>query len=145
PALAFDAPPLQVGVVRVLAAIAPNAPALATPHRGFSRRDEVVAEMDADPFIYQPDGPVRTARATIAGVARVWAAPERLRVPLLVVHGTADTLTAPAGSRDLVARAGTADKTLRLYDGLVHDLLREPDGGGARVAGDVVAWFDAHT
>src|SRR5262249_58947922 len=42
-------------------------------------------------------------------------------------------------------RAGTADKTLRLYDGLVHDLLREPDGGGARVAGDVVAWFDAHT
>lgn len=143
PALAFDAPPLQAGAIRTIAALAPDAPILDTPHREFSRRDDVVAEMDRDPWIGS-SGPARTARTAVDGVARVWAAPEHFRVPLLALHGTADHLTAPAGSRDLVARAGTADKTLRIYPGLVHDLLREPDGGGARVTADVLAWLDAH-
>jgi hypothetical protein len=76
----------------------------------------------------------------------VWAHPERLVAPLLALHGTADAVTAPAGSRDLVARAGAADRTLRLYDGLKHDLLHEPGPGGAeRVAGDIAVWLDAHT
>jgi hypothetical protein len=105
----------------------------------------VVAEMDADPLIHQAKGPVRTPRAAVDGVARVWAAPERLRVPLLALHGTADRLTAPSGTRDLVARAGGDDRTLRLYDGLVHDLLREPDGAGDQVVGEIVAWLDAHS
>ena len=145
PGIAFPDPPVQIAVIRVLAALSRNAPALETPHRAFSRRDEVVAEMDADPFIHQGKGPIRTARAAVDGVARVWSAPERLRVPLLALHGTRDALTAPSGSRDLVARAGTDDRTLRLYDGLFHDLLREPDGDGARVIADIVAWLDAHT
>ncbi len=144
PALAFEAPPLQAGVIQVLAALVPDAPAVPPEHDRFSQRAEVVAEMDADPLIHQGPGPARTGRSAIDGVARVWAAPERLRVPLLVEHGTADRLTAPSGSRDLVARAGTRDRTLRLHDGLVHDLLREPDGAGERVAGEIEAWLDAH-
>ena len=144
PGIAFDAPPFQLGAVRVAAALLPNAPAHAISHRDFSRRPEVVAEMDADPLIDQGKLPARSARAASAGVARVWARVEQLRVPLLVVHGTGDKITAAAGSRELVDRAGSRDKTLRLYDGLVHDLLREPDGAGARVAQDVIAWLDAH-
>ena len=145
PAIALEAPPIQIGAIRIFGAIARNLPGLDTPHRGFSRRDDVVAEMNADPLIYQAKGPIQTARSVTDGIARVWAAPERLAVPLLIVHGTEDPLTAPSGSRDLVAHASSRDKTLRLYDGLVHDLLREPDGGGAQVAGDVIAWLDAHT
>jgi alpha-beta hydrolase superfamily lysophospholipase len=143
PGIAFPAPPLQAAVVRLLGRLNPNAPALETPHGAFSRRPEVVAEMDADPLIYQRKAPVRTARAAVDGVARVWSATERLRVPLLAIHGTADALTAPSGSRDLVAQARSEDKTLRLYDGFVHDLLREPDGGGEQVKADVIAWLDA--
>jgi len=36
-----------------------------------------------------------------------------LRLPLLAMHGTADTLTDPAGSEAFVAGAGSADKTLK--------------------------------
>lgn len=53
-----------------------------------------------------------------------------------MVHGRSDAITAPSGSRDLVARADAADRTLRLYDGIHHDVLRDP--GGDRVAADVV-------
>ncbi|MBZ0231945.1 MAG: lysophospholipase, partial [Deltaproteobacteria bacterium] len=106
---------------------------------------EVVREMDTDPLIEQGKGPARTARAATDGTERVWAAAERLTVPLLAVHGTADRLTAPSGSRDLVARAGSRDKTLRLHDGLFHDLLREPDAAGERVTAEIVAWIAAHS
>jgi alpha-beta hydrolase superfamily lysophospholipase len=145
PAIAFDAPPLQAAAISVFAALAPELPAVPPEHAAFSRRPEVVAEMDRDPLIHQGKGPARTARSITDGVARIWAAPERLQVPLLVEHGTADTLTAPSGSRDLVARAGSADRTLRLHQGLFHDMLREPDGAGDRVADEIVAWLDAHS
>jgi alpha-beta hydrolase superfamily lysophospholipase len=143
PGIAFDAPPIQAAVIQVAAALAPSAPILAVPHGAFSRDPAVVAELDHDPLIAQDDGPARTARAAIDGVARVWAHPEALTAPLLVVHGTADQVTAPSGSRDLVARAGASDRTLRLYDGLHHDLLHDP--GGDQVAADLVAWLDGHT
>lgn len=144
PALAFDAPPLQAGAIRFVAGLAPGAPLLATPHHDFSGDPAVGDEMDRDPLIADGKGPARTVRAAIDGVARVWAHPERLTVPLLAAHGTGDKLTAPSGSRDLVARAGAADKTLRLYPGLNHDLLREPGGRGAEVAGELEAWLVAH-
>ncbi|HEY0987303.1 MAG TPA: alpha/beta hydrolase [Kofleriaceae bacterium] len=143
PGIAFDAPAIQAAVIRFVAPLAPNARVLAVPHVDFSRDPAVVAELDRDPMIHQASGPARTARAAVDGVARVWAHPERLVAPLLVVHGTADRVTAPSGSRDLVARAGAADRTLQLYDGVYPDVLHDP--GGDRVAADIVAWLAAHT
>lgn len=145
PALAFEAPPVQAAAIAVFGVIARNLPAVPPEHAAFSRREEVVREMNTDPLIDQGKGPARTARAATDGAERVWAAAARLDVPLLVEHGTADRLTAPSGSRDLVARAGTTDKTLRIHDGLYHDLLREPDGAGEEVTAEVVAWIEAHT
>jgi alpha-beta hydrolase superfamily lysophospholipase len=145
PALAFDAPPVQAAAIAVFGVVARNLPAVPPEHAAFSRREEVVREMNTDPLIDQRKGPARTARAATDGAERVWAAAEELRVPLLALHGTADTLTAPSGSRDLVERAGTHDKVLRIYDGLYHDLLREPDGAGERVTDEIVAWLEAHS
>ncbi len=75
-------------------------------HRDFSADPAVLADMERDPLIEAPKGPARSARSAIDGVARVWAHPERLVAPLLALHGTSDKVTAPIGSRELVARAG---------------------------------------
>jgi acylglycerol lipase len=145
PALAFPSPPIEAALIRTIAGVSPDARILATPHGNFSSDPTMAAQLDADPLVYAPPGPARTARAALDGVARVWARPHALTVPLLALHGTADRLTGPAGSRDLVRRAGGDDRTLRLYPGLAHDLLHEPGGAGATVAGEVRAWLDAHT
>ncbi len=144
PGIAFDIPAFGVGAIRFVAAIAPNAPLLRTPHDTFSSSADVIADMRRDPLIESPEGPARSSRAAVDGVARVWARPERLVAPLLAVHGTGDRVVAPTASRELVARAGTTDRTLRLYDELQHDLLHEPNGGAGQVATDIVAWLDAH-
>jgi alpha-beta hydrolase superfamily lysophospholipase len=142
PGIAFDTGPLAAAAVRFVGALSPNAKILDTPHAAFSQDPKVVHELDTDPLVHQDKGPARTARASLDGVARVWAHPEQLVAPLLIVHGRADQVTAPSGSRDLIARAGSGDRTLRLYDGLYHDVFHDP--GGDKVAADVIAWLDAH-
>jgi hypothetical protein len=66
-------------------------------------------------------------------------------MPLLLLHGTDDKLTQPAGSRELALRAPSPDITLHIYDGAWHVLLDEPHGVGAQVERDLLAWLDAHT
>jgi alpha-beta hydrolase superfamily lysophospholipase len=145
PAILVDAPPILAAATPVLAALAPTAPTLALQHSDFSQRPEVVQEMDRDPLIYQRPAPARTARVALQGASRVWAGVAHLTVPLLAVHGAEDHAAAPAGSRNLVESATSADKTLRIYPGLRHDTLREPNGGGEMVRGDIIAWLDAHS
>jgi acylglycerol lipase len=46
-------------------------------------------------------------------------------MPLLILHGTADKATGPGGSQFFYDAAGSTDKTLKLYEGHVHDLLND--------------------
>jgi alpha-beta hydrolase superfamily lysophospholipase len=62
-------------------------------------------------------------------------------LPLLLLHGEADNTIAPAGSKDFYAHAASADKTLKLYPGMYHEVHNETDR--AQVLRDLVTWFDA--
>jgi lysophospholipase len=50
-----------------------------------------------------------------------------LRVPLLVMHGDADTLTSCRGSREFVERAASIDKTLKLWPESRHEIFNDLD------------------
>ena len=65
---------------------------------------------------------------------------EHIRLPLLILHGTADRVAEVAASQDLDRRAESSDKTLRLYPGLYHEVLNEPER--EQVLADVLAWLD---
>jgi hypothetical protein len=47
---------------------------------------------------------------------------------VLIIHGTRDKATVPAGSQEFHDRAGSKDKTLKLYDGHYHHLLNDAGG-----------------
>ena len=64
-------------------------------------------------------------------------------VPLLILHGKADQVTPPNGSKMLYERARSRDKTLTLYGNMVHDLLHEPEK--ATVMSDIINWMNART
>jgi acylglycerol lipase len=143
PGLALDGPPVQIAAVRLLDVVAPGAPVLDLPNAKFSRDPAIVADMDHDPLIHQSNPSAHLAAEALDASRRVWARPEALTVPLLAMHGAADQITAPIASRDLVARAGSTDKTLRVYRDFSHDLVHEP--GHERVYSDITSWLDAHT
>jgi hypothetical protein len=51
-------------------------------------------------------------QAVLEAMDRVTANMEEVKVPLLVLHGGEDTVNLVRGSRELVRRAGTADRQL---------------------------------
>ena len=51
-------------------------------------------------------------------------------------------MTKPSGSQEFYEKAGSSDKTLKLYEGHVHDLLA--DVGKQQVMADIQAWIDVH-
>ncbi|CAH8346648.1 unnamed protein product [Eruca vesicaria subsp. sativa] len=67
----------------------------------------------------------------------------RVTILLLTVHGTADGVTCPSSSKLLYEKASSADKTMKLYDGMYHSLIQgEPDENAENVLKDMREWID---
>jgi len=64
----------------------------------------------------------------------------RLPVPALVLHGTGDVISSPVGSERWAKAAPPGMADLRLYEGLYHEILNEPDG--PRIAEEAAAWIE---
>lgn len=136
-----DISPLMIRLAPLLGRLAPRLPTVKLDSEAISRDPAVVQAYDGDPLCYRGGTPARTGAELLQGIMRIQAGMEALHLPLLVMHGTADRLTNPAGSRQLHERAGTADKTLKLYEGFYHELINEP--GKEQVMNDMLAWIEA--
>lgn len=62
-------------------------------------------------------------------------------LPVLVCHGSADTVTDCAASCRFVAALAGADKAFREYAGWLHKLHAEPEPDRTRFAADMVEWI----
>lgn len=104
-------------------------------------RDPAVAEtLLADPLFHRV-GTARLSTEVTAAIARVQAAAPRFPLPLLVLHGSADRMVPPEGSRAFVARVGHPDRELREYAGAYHVLFADLERD--RVLTDVEQWIAA--
>jgi acylglycerol lipase len=133
--------PALVRITRLLGAVLPWLPLMNLPNKDFSRDPQIVADMGKDPYIVQKNGPVRTAAQLLQTMGMINLQMEKFSAPVLILHGTADKLTNPVGSQNLAKRSVSLDKTLKLYPGLVHDLVHEPEK--SIVIADIVGWLDS--
>ncbi len=133
---------VQLRVVAALSAVAPGLGLQALDDATLVRDEAARASLAADPQITRDKVPARTVAAIIAGVGDIQERMDSIAVPLLILHGADDEVTEVEGSRELAARARTADKTLRVYDGMLHDLLHEPVAGA--VTKEIVAFVASH-
>jgi hypothetical protein len=82
----------------------------------------------------------------------------RVRVPVLILHGTTDRNVPPADAQKLaqtLRAAGNRDVTVRMFEGVNHVFLRDPDGNprryealpsfavGSEVLGAIADWTAA--
>jgi acylglycerol lipase len=137
-----DISPLLIRMSGIVGRILPKLPTIKLDSSAISRDPEVVKHYDNDPLNYRGGTPARTGAEIVRATRRIQAQMEAITLPLLILHGTADRLTDIEGSKQLYARAGSSDKTLKLYDGLYHEILNEPEK--ARVLEDIVHWLDTH-
>lgn len=75
-----------------------------------------------------------------AGEQALLEAPS-LHTPLLLLHGDADPVTSHHATCEFFERAGTADKTLRIFPGSRHETHNDLDR--AQVIREVIAWVEA--
>jgi alpha-beta hydrolase superfamily lysophospholipase len=143
PALAAGevVPPLQVALVRLLSALLPNTGALTLPAEALSRDPEVVRAYDQDPLVYRGAIPARTLAELFKAMKSFPESAPRLGIPVLVLHGTGDTVVPLAVVEGVLARLGPVDKTVHRYEGLYHEVFNEPER--ERVIGDLLDWLDA--
>ncbi|XP_057962651.1 caffeoylshikimate esterase [Malania oleifera] len=71
--------------------------------------------------------------------SRLWD----VEIPFIVLHGSADTVTDPEVSRALYEEARSRDKSMKIYDGMMHSLLfGETDENVEIVRRDILTWLE---
>jgi acylglycerol lipase len=142
PLAALEAASLPTRIAgQVLSLVAPRLGVYEIDSSLVSRDPEVVRAYDADPLNYRGKLPARTVSELSKTVSGFPERVTRLRLPMLLMHGTADTLVPPHGTEMVNERAGSQDKTIIRYDGLYHEILNEPERD--RVLADIADWLDA--
>lgn len=71
--------------------------------------------------------------------ARVMGRAHEFRHPMLMLIGSRDPVADPAACHAFYERAGSTDKSLKVYPDMVHELLREPERH--RVFEDIFRWI----
>ena len=134
------APDFALAVLKGLSHLAPHAHVLNLPKKEFSRDPKVTQALIDDPLLADEVQPTRTVAEMVRADERLKRDFPLFKLPLLIIHGTRDTVTRPEGSQEFYDRAGSADKTLKLYDGYFHDPLN--DIGKEAVMADIRAWLE---
>jgi acylglycerol lipase len=142
PVALISAPAVQRLAMRALTSAAPRLGVHRVDSAHISRDPAEVSAYDDDPLVYRGKLPARTVHEMVCATRGFPGSVDRLSIPLLVMQGTADRVVEPAGASLIHERAGSADKTLKLYEGFFHEIFNEPAGERDRPLGDLVAWLE---
>ncbi|KAJ7970231.1 Monoglyceride lipase [Quillaja saponaria] len=105
-----------------------------------SRDPEALIAKYSDPLVYTGSIRVRTGYEILRITTYLQQNMSKLRVPFFVLHGTADTVTDPDASQKLYDKASSSDKTIKLLEGFLHDLLFEPERDD--IVQDIIHWLN---
>lgn len=144
PLVCLDPEPgrVQRRLVHLLASIAPRLGIVRLDAGDISRDPAVVAAYVADPLVFHGRMSVRQLDEMFGAMAELRRRAGEITLPVLLLHGGCDRMTSPEGSRLLAQQLGAADRTLRVYPQLYHEIFNEPERD--QVIGDLLAWCEAH-
>nr|DAD32341.1 TPA_asm: hypothetical protein HUJ06_011192 [Nelumbo nucifera] len=106
-----------------------------------SRDPEALVAKYSDPLVYTGSIRIRTGAEILRISSYLHQNLCKLSAPFLVLHGTADTVTDPEASQQLYEEASSTDKSIKLYEGFLHDLLFEPERED--IMKDIINWFNS--
>ncbi len=130
-------------VAHALSRIAPRLGVqMRVPSAGLSRDRAVGEAYDADPNVYHGKITARVGLEIVQGGDYVRAHLSAIQLPILILHGSQDPIARPDYSQVVYDNVGSTDKTLKVYEGLYHEIMNEPEK--TRVLADIWVWLAAH-
>jgi alpha-beta hydrolase superfamily lysophospholipase len=140
--LPFTPPAWKTGLASFLNSIVPS---LALSNEldvnALSRDAAVVKAYVDDPLVHDRIS-VRMYNEGVIAAKFALSHAEYLQMPVLLLHGRADRITNCEGTRTFYDHVGSVDRTLKIYDGLFHEIHNEPER--AIVIEDMLHWIWKH-
>ena len=132
---------VQMMAIRLLARVSPQLGLKQLDASGVSRDPEQVKKYVADPLVFHGKASARMVGELFASMAAMQARVASIKLPILILHGGADVMTSPDGSRYLYEHIRSKDKTLKIYPGLYHEIFNEPEQ--LDVLAQTLGWCEA--
>ena len=134
-----DLSPLLQKLAPMLSMIVPKLKTEPLEKDTLTRSAEVLEAYMNDPLVYTGGIRTRLAAELLSAIKVTESKFNQLTLPYLGMHGTAEKVADPDGTKELYARSQSNDKTLKLYEGLYHELVNEPEQD--QVIGDLKDWI----
>ena len=126
---------------RVIASVMPRLGVLRMDASGISRDPQVISDYENDPLVYRGKATAGLVTALFSAMKRVVENATSIRLPMLIMHGSVDSLTAVEGSKLLHDSISSEDKKIVIYNGLYHEILNEPER--KNVMEDILEWLES--
>ena len=134
--------PLLMLLSRLLSRISPRLALNTKLDAAAISRDQVVVEAYVnDPLVHSLGTP-RLGTELTRAVEWTQAHAAEFRVPCLILHGSADRLAPPDGSRTFYEKMTLADRDRQVYEGYFHEVYN--DLGKEKPLAAVEAWVERH-
>jgi alpha-beta hydrolase superfamily lysophospholipase len=136
-----EPPAWQVATIKLVAKLFPKAKMLALDASAVSRDPAVVEKYMADPLVSKEKLSAQFLVSMTEAMQQCKNNAKKITLPLKIMHGSADVMTAPSGSQLLHDTVSSSDKEVTIYQGLFHEIFNEPEGD--TIFAEMVTWMDA--
>jgi len=127
---------------KIFSVVMPKIGLIGLDVNGVSRDPSVVRGYVEDPLVHTGKTTARLAAEILKAMQRFPEEAARITLPILLLQGSGDKLVDPAGAQMLFESVQSSDKTLKMYDGLYHEIFNEPERD--QVLGDMEQWLENH-
>lgn len=134
--------PFTIRLARLLSILTPNLGMTSLNFDELSSDPDAVEAARNDELMNHGKVGARLGSEIVRAMQRVMEAAGQITLPLIVLQGAEDRIVDPDGSRNFHAAAGSKDKTLKVYEGMRHEVYHERDRH--LPLNDLEQWFDEH-
>ena len=136
---AVELSPIQRLTMKFFSRVLPKLRVLQLDASEVSRDQAVIDRYRKDPLVFTGKVTARLAQQLISTMTWIEDRLVAIELPMLILHGSADGLTSPEGSKMLHQKISSRDKKLTIYEGLYHEIYNEPEQD--KVMTDVADWL----
>ncbi|MFX1519469.1 MAG: alpha/beta hydrolase [Promethearchaeota archaeon] len=129
------------GIIKFLSKIIPKRKIDPKLSKEISRDPNVVTAYEDDPLVFSKIT-FKLGAELMAASIQTKKLISQIRIPTLVQSGSSDKLV--LGADELDGLMGMPDKTIKIYEGLYHEVYNELLGDRIRVLTDLGDWLDDH-
>ncbi|MBI9047168.1 MAG: lysophospholipase [Anaerolineaceae bacterium] len=132
--------PTMILLNNIFSAILPKFGLVQLDANGVSRDPAVVDAYINDPLVDTGKTTSRLGSELIKTIQTLNKRAQEIELPTIIMQGTEDILVDPEGAPLMFEKISSSDKTLKMYEGLHHEIFNEPEHEA--VIQDVIDWLD---